>query len=79
MFIVIDEYAGSGDISLGIFTSKKEALKAFKKCLKDNDDHDEWQKIRDEETDKEYFYTDGTYGWTVTLKEYPKNEMRSMY
>ena len=79
MFIVTDEYAGSGDMSLGIFTSKEKALQAFNKCLEDNDNHEEWIKIKDEDTNKEYFYTDGSYGWTVRLKEFPKNEMNSIW
>ena len=75
MFIIINEYAGSGSISIGIFTTLNKATKAFEKNLIHDGRNVPWQKLKDEENIKEYFYTDGTYGWTVTLKEVPKNEM----
>ncbi len=75
LFIVVEEYPGSGDIKIGVFTTLRKATKAFEECLRLNDNHNEWQRLKDEEEDKEYYYTDGSYGWTITMIKIPKNEM----
>lgn len=76
MFIVINEAAGDANISIGVFSTLEKATNAFKKCLIHDDSINiPWTKLKDAANEKEYFYTDGSYGWTVTLREIPENEM----
>lgn len=81
-FMVTYESPASTEFQVGIFKAKTKAKKCFfnewNKIISSNQNLNGIDIIKDDETDKEYFYFDGSHGFTVKLQERNFNEMNDI-
>lgn len=82
-FIVTSENPASTVFEVGIFKAKTKAEKTFfnewNQVIGFNSDDNGIEIKKDEDTSKEYFYFDGSHGFTVKLEEREFNEMFDIF
>ena len=73
LFVASREYPGASEYDMTVFTSKTKAIKKFNEyweLVAENECEGSYIEIKkDKEVEKEYFHSDGTYGYTVQLKK----------